>query len=261
MNWAGKQESDNLNFYSLLNIVQCGLWLQDDIDKYLQQHNMSYGRFSILLTILDTEDHQIKGADLVKKIGLTKATISKMIQKLVSESLVKYEISKDDRREKVYTLTSNGNQLLEKVIPDYLKRMRIIGSNISIDEKRYLINILSKLNYLESSPRLSRYEERPLGEKTKEIKELCETGTSEAIDRVMEFVNDDVDIPTTKIVDYYLGTVDKIEGMKRIEYYLFNGTQIQRNYSTLFFVRIDDWILVNKAYKMGLIDYIQAYSK
>jgi hypothetical protein len=62
-------------------------------------------------------------------------------------------------------------------------------------------------------------------------------------------------------VDYYLGTMKKVEGMKRIEHYLFNGSQIQRNYSTLYFARNDDWKLVDKAYRMGLIDYVQAYSK
>jgi hypothetical protein len=108
---------------------------------------------------------------------------------------------------------------------------------------------------------LSQFNERPLSEKSEEIKELCRSGTAESIDRVMEFLDETSDIPVTRVVDYYLGTVKSIEGMKRIEYYLFNGTQIQRNYATLFFVRINDWKLVEKAYKMGLIDYIQANSK
>lgn len=94
-----------------------------------------------------------------------------------------------------------------------------------------------------------------------EIKKLCEKGNKEDISKVMSYLNEDVDLPTTKIVDYYLGTVKNCEGIDCIEYFLFNGTQIQRNYCTLFFARRNDWILVNKAYNLGLIDYIQAYSR
>jgi hypothetical protein len=51
------------------------------------------------------------------------------------------------------------------------------------------------------------------------------------------------------------------EGTARIEHYLFHGTQMQRNYCTLFFVRKDEWKVVKKAYAMGLIDRAQAFSK
>jgi hypothetical protein len=77
----------------------------------------------------------------------------------------------------------------------------------------------------------------------------------------MTFLHEKVDLPTTKILDYYLGTVGTPEGIGRIEHYLFHGTQMQRNYSTLFFARRNDWSLVNKAYSMGLIDHVQAYSR
>jgi hypothetical protein len=102
---------------------------------------------------------------------------------------------------------------------------------------------------------------KSITEKSMEISKLCRSGSPEDIDKVIEYLNDEVDLPTTKVIDYYLGTVSKIEGIRRIEHYLFNGTQMQRNYCTLFFARRNEWRIVNKAYKMGLIDYIQAYSR
>lgn len=259
--WNNKRPNDDLNFYSLLGIVQSGMWLQADIEKYLQQFDLSYGRFSIMLSILEAEKKVLKGSELAEKLGISKTTVSKMIQKLLSEDLIEFDPPKEDQREKYYHISGKGKSKLNEIIPGYLERMRIIGSSISVDEKRCLLNILGKINFIESRYQISKFSERPLSEKTKEIQELCQKGTAEAIDKVMDYLDETTDIPTTKIVDYYLGTVDTLDGMKRIEYYLFNGTQIQRNYSTLFFVRINDWRLVNKAYKLGLIDYIQAYSK
>jgi len=259
--WEGKRPSDDLNFYSLVSIVQCGMWLQDDIEKYLSRYGLSYGRFSILLSILGSEARWLNGNEVAHVVGISKATVSKMVKKLLEEGLLEIKKENSDSRENEYYISTKGKKLLDKIIPGYLERMRIIGSNITIDEKKHLLKILNKVNFIGSKYTLSQFAERPISELSKEIAELCRVGSSESIDTVMEYLNDESDIPTTKVIDYYLGTVESIEGMKRIEHYLFNGTQIQRNYCTLFFVRINDWKLVDKAYKMGLIDYIQAYSK
>jgi len=88
----------------------------------------------------------------------------------------------------------------------------------------------------------------------------CISGKSSDIDSVMEKLNS-ADLPTTRAVDFYLGIVEHPEGIERINYYLFNGTQIQRNYSTLYLARRNEWKKVNKAFQLGLIDAVQAYSR
>ena len=93
-----------------------------------------------------------------------------------------------------------------------------------------------------------------------EIRIRCLSGEAAGIDRVMEIL-DSADLPTTRAIDFYLGMVESAEGVGRINYYLFNGTQIQRNYCTLYFARRNEWKTVNKAYKLGLIDAIQAFSR
>ncbi len=93
------------------------------------------------------------------------------------------------------------------------------------------------------------------------IRKHCECGTVKEIDWVLGLLTDSVDLPTTKAIDLYLGQVTADEGIRRIEFYLFNGTQIQRNYCTLFFARRNEWSVVNKAYSEGLIDWAQAYSR
>mgnify|MGYP003394250640 CR=1 FL=1 len=222
---------------------------------------MSYGRFTILLALLETINTTITNVDLSLKLGIGKATVKKMLDKLFDEKLIESSIDAIDSRKRKLVITKIGKTKLESIIPGYLERMRIIGANISIDEKRFLIGVLNKINFLDTKRKISQFNERPLSEISNEIKELCDIGSSENIDQVMAYLNEVTDIPTTKIIDFYLGTVTNIDGMKQIEYYLYNGTQIQRNYCALFFVRINDWKIVNKAYKLGLIDYIQAYSK
>ena len=65
----------------------------------------------------------------------------------------------------------------------------------------------------------------------------------------------------SKFIDFALGHVESDEGMKIMEYYLFHGTQIQRNYCTLYFGRRGEYLIIRKAYDTGLIDAKQAFSR
>ncbi|MFZ7120671.1 MAG: hypothetical protein ACOWWH_06950 [Eubacteriaceae bacterium] len=90
---------------------------------------------------------------------------------------------------------------------------------------------------------------------------LAVNGSANDIDIIMKDINREMTIENSKFIDFALGHVETDEGIDRISHYLFNGTQIQRNYCTLYFNRRNDWDIVSKAYKMGLIDVIQAYSR
>ena len=92
------------------------------------------------------------------------------------------------------------------------------------------------------------------------IKNKANRGSADDIDSIMKILND-ADLPVTRAVDFYLGFVNDREGINRLTYYLFTGTQIQRNYCALFFERKNEWELINRAYKEGCIDAVQAYSR
>ncbi len=90
---------------------------------------------------------------------------------------------------------------------------------------------------------------------------MAKSGTVSDIDAIMSDINTDMSVAASKIIDYSLGFVESKTGLERMAYYLFNGTQIQRNYCTLFFNRRGDWHLVKAAFEQGLIDAIQAFSR
>ncbi len=88
-----------------------------------------------------------------------------------------------------------------------------------------------------------------------------ENGKKEDVDFLMGQLTSDSSIAMTRFVDYALSFVRNPEGVERMEYYLFNGTLMQRNYCTLYFNRKGDWETVRRAFKRGLIDEIQAFSR
>jgi DNA-binding MarR family transcriptional regulator len=253
--------NDDLTFYSLLGILQSGMWLQADIESYLAPFGLSHGRFSILLSVIDAGDSCRIGSDIANSLGVSKGTVAKMVDRLVRDEHLTFREVAGDRRQKQYALTPKGRRLVNKIVPGYMARLHIMSAGVSPFEKQQLIAILSKINFIDARKSILREHQRTITERGKEIRERCRRGSAPDIDRVMSLLHERADLPTTKIVDYYLGTVSSEEGAARIKHYLFHGTQMQRNYATLFFARRNDWPLVNQAFSMGLIDYIQAYSR
>jgi DNA-binding MarR family transcriptional regulator len=252
---------NDLTFYSLLAVLQSGMWLQSDIDKYLSAFGLSHGRYSILLSLKDSPDGTLLGNQLAAMLGVSKPTISKMVDRLIAEEHIEATGEDGDGRKKRYSVTKKGETLLGRINPGYMERLQQISASLNDHDKESLIEILSKINFLDPARTIIREKRNSISERSNLIKKLCTKGRPEDIDQVMTFLTADVDLPTTKVIDFYLGTVEAEGGRSRIEYYLFNGTQMQRNYCTLYFVRRDEWKVVKKAYGMGLIDYAQAFSK
>lgn len=94
-----------------------------------------------------------------------------------------------------------------------------------------------------------------------ELTERAENGTPEDVDFIMSKLTVDSSLVMTRFIDFSLSLVEKTNGISRIEYYLFNGTLIQRNYCSLYFNRRYDFEIVIRAYKAGLIDEIQAFAR
>jgi len=94
-----------------------------------------------------------------------------------------------------------------------------------------------------------------------ELIENVEEGSESNVDYIMSHLTKESSLAMTRYVDYALSLVENPNGIKRLEHYLFNGTLIQRNYSSLFFNRRLDYDLVLRAFKEGRIDEIQAFAR
>jgi hypothetical protein len=90
---------------------------------------------------------------------------------------------------------------------------------------------------------------------------LAKKGTKDSISKIMQNLNENMTIAESKFIDFALSHIDNDEGNKVMEYYLFHGTQIQRNYCTLYFGRLGEYLIIREAYNKGLIDAKQAFSR
>lgn len=86
-------------------------------------------------------------------------------------------------------------------------------------------------------------------------------GSKDSVTRILNALNADLTIEKSKFIDYALSHVSSEEGIQTLEYHLFYGTQIQRNYCALYFGRKGEYPLIREAYDQGLIDVKQAFSR
>jgi hypothetical protein len=94
-----------------------------------------------------------------------------------------------------------------------------------------------------------------------ELIDKADSGNQEDIDFILSHLTNTSTFAMTRYVDFALGLVENKLGIDRIEYYLFHGSIIQRNYCSLFFNRRGDWTIVKKALDQGLIDETQAFAR
>jgi DNA-binding MarR family transcriptional regulator len=145
------EQLDNLSFYSMLSILQGGMWLLNDIESFLRKYNFSHGRFSILLSVLQSREKMIYPVEIAQALGKSKPTITKMIEKLRIEGFIQVLTDSTDRRAKRLKLTNKSYKLLNKIIPVYNRRIIEMSSGLSDDDKYQLMTLVAKINFLDSS--------------------------------------------------------------------------------------------------------------
>jgi DNA-binding MarR family transcriptional regulator len=254
-------EGGNLSFYALLSVLQHGMWLKSDIDAYLKQYRLSHGQLSILLSLREAGSQALRCTDIAENLGRSKPTITRMLEKSYRAGLLRRSGGRGDKREKEFSLTGKALKLLGAIGPEYSRRIEALCYGVSDSEKLALIGILGKLATQNRHAFRVKKSAFSYKEKNALMRSLCASGAEGDIDAVLSFLDEEADIPTTKIVDFNLGLVSTPAGIKRIEYHLFHGSRMQRNYCCLFFARRNDWDTVNRAYAAGLVDYRQAYSR
>lgn len=87
------------------------------------------------------------------------------------------------------------------------------------------------------------------------------SGSPDDVDFLMEHLVESGGLASSKLVDFALGLVQSKSGRDAIERYLFNGQQKQRNFAALYFKRLGDNEILNRAVKAGKIDRKQAFAK
>ena len=128
-----------------LNILRAGSDLSDALDALLARHGLLQGRWWVLILLMREDSLTSTPSDLAEKAGVSRATMTGLIDGLEREGLVQRLDDASDRRKYSIRLTPSGQQKLDDVMPDYYRKVRTLMQVLDVTQREQLVSHLKQL--------------------------------------------------------------------------------------------------------------------
>lgn len=114
------------------------------LDVHFSRYGLSVGKFTLLMQLFVASEG-LTPSDFAERAGVTRATITGLLDGLEREKLVQRQPHPADRRMLSIHLTEKGHQLISKMLPDHFCRTTNLMTNLTATEKKTFIKLLGKL--------------------------------------------------------------------------------------------------------------------
>ena len=91
-------------------------------------------------------DDVVSPSFLAGKVGVRRATMTGLLDRLEKDDLIKRLADHQDRRKIGIQLTSNGRRVLAELLPDYYRSIAKIMAKLTEKERLDLMSLLGKVN-------------------------------------------------------------------------------------------------------------------
>ncbi|MFI5357589.1 MAG: MarR family winged helix-turn-helix transcriptional regulator [Opitutales bacterium] len=139
-----------------LNLLRTGDEVFSIMEHYLSAHDISQGRFCVLMLLWKAQ-HLRAGADclgagdpctpasLADAAGVTRATMTGLIDTLERDGLVRRVPNPDDRRMMTVQLVPEGQAFVSNLLPEYFKLIAAVMQGLDVAERKTLVGLLHKI--------------------------------------------------------------------------------------------------------------------
>lgn len=107
-------------------------------------YGLSPGRYAVLMA-LDVQRPSMAPSEIAARLGVTRATVTGLVDRLMRDELVAYAREGPDRRRKAVALTRKGETLIDDIVPVIFKDMADLTAPLSPEERRTALRLLSKV--------------------------------------------------------------------------------------------------------------------
>lgn len=115
------------------------------LETHLARHHLSFGRYLVLVHLMRAEGYSLAPAQLAEHCGITRASITGLVDTLEKAGHVERESDPEDRRSVQVRLTLVGRRFVEHMLPDHFKRLMKLMSEFSPAELETLKKLSEKL--------------------------------------------------------------------------------------------------------------------
>ncbi len=129
-----------------LHLLRVATDLSVALDACLSKHGLLQGRWWVLILLMREDSLTSTPSMLAEKAGVTRATMTGLIDGLEQNGLVERVYTKNDRRSVLIRLTDAGQAKLDAVMPDYYRRVRKCMQSLNDEKRTQLQQILELIN-------------------------------------------------------------------------------------------------------------------
>jgi len=131
-----------------INLLRTGDEVFRLMHAHYHGHSISQGRFVVLIMLFD----ELAGcssahtpAELAEQAGVTRATMTGLIDTLERDGLVHREPDLADRRRLSVSLTKKGDTFIKALLPVHFRRITELMSPLNENERKTLVRLLNKI--------------------------------------------------------------------------------------------------------------------
>jgi MarR family transcriptional repressor of emrRAB len=127
-------------------LLRTGSDVLTGFEKILARHGLSQGGFMTLIVLNRDPDEEVTPSLLASKVGVTRATVTGLLDTLAKAGLIERIQHHGDRRQVLVRLTAKGRKRLNGMLPGYYRQVTKLMAGVSESERRALMAILQKVN-------------------------------------------------------------------------------------------------------------------
>jgi DNA-binding MarR family transcriptional regulator len=131
---------------SFLMLLRVATDLSVALDACLSKHDLLQGRWWVLILLMRETDRTSTPSMLAEKLGVSRATMTGLLDGLEQGGLVQRILVPEDRRSVKVRLTEAGQDRLDAVMPDYYTRLRQCMQGLSEQQRNDLQVILGVID-------------------------------------------------------------------------------------------------------------------
>ncbi len=146
MDEASKQSIADIESIKLcFQTLSLASLIDHDCAMQLAPHGLTEGRF-IVLFLLDASPQGLAPKDIAEKAGITRATVTGLLDGLERDELIIRHADHDDRRALKIHLTKQGKHTAKIVFEQHSRWIAQIFGNLTIQERIQLTALLEKVS-------------------------------------------------------------------------------------------------------------------
>ena len=130
---------------AFLHLLRTGDAVFEAESRYLAQHHLSQGRFTVLMLLNCSASSPSTPAELAEEAGVTRATMTGLLDTLERDGIVSRTADLHDRRTVRVCLTEAGRLLIDRMLPDYFDCVTKIMEPLNAAQRKQLVSLLLQI--------------------------------------------------------------------------------------------------------------------